>query len=372
MIHLITGLPGNGKTLFALTWVKAKAEKEGRPVFYARIADLKLPWTQIDPFEWFKCPANSIIVIDECQKSNDPADPKAPTLFGVRPRGAPVPEWVAALETHRHMGVDLVLITQHPMLVDSHVRRLVGLHFHVVRKFGLQSATVHEFTSVRENVDKSRADSTRHDFRYPKEAYQWYKSAEVHTHKARIPARVWWIGVMVLVFVAAVYWSASGWIARITGTHESALIKSVQPQGLPKGDSPPPGQAPRTAPAGDRLMTTADYLKAHAPRVPGLAYTAPIYDEVTKPQEAPYPAACVASYSRCHCYTTQATRLDMPDDLCRRIARDGFFVAWRQPESSGPASRQEAARPQAAGAAAPPSLPPPAPVEPVFTSHAPD
>lgn len=333
MIHLITGLPGNGKTLYALAWVKAKAEKEGRPVFYARIADLTLPWSPIDPFEWHKCPAGAIIVIDECQKSNDPADLKAPTLFGIRPRGAPVPEWVAALETHRHMGVDLVLITQHPMLIDSHVRRLCGIHFHVVRKFGLASATVHEFGSVREQVDKNRTDSTRHDFRYPKEAYGWYKSAEVHTHKARIPARIWWIGVMVLVLGASLYWIASQWAARITGEHESPLAQSIQPQGLPKPGQALPG-SPTARPAGNggQVLNSSDYIAAHAPRVPGLAYTAPVYDEVTKPTEAPHPAACIASYSRCQCYTTQATRLDMPEALCRQIARDGFFVAWRQSE----------------------------------------
>lgn len=340
MIHLITGLPGNGKTLYALAFVKAMAEKQGRPVFYARINELKLPWTQIDPFEWFKCPPGAIIVIDECQKARDPGDPMSPTLFGVRMRGAPVPEWVAALETHRHHGHDIVLITQHPMLVDSHVRRLVGLHFHVVRKFGLQSATVHEFSSVRENVDKARADSTRHDFKYPREAYTWYKSADVHTHKARIPARVWWIGVMALVFVGAVYWAASGWLGRITGSHESALVKSVLPDAPTKGQGLLPIAAPRSTNGNAQPVSKADYLAAHAPRVPGLAYTAPIYDEVTKPQEAPYPAACVASYSRCHCYTTQATRLDMPDELCRRIARDGFFVAWRKPDEQKPAASQ--------------------------------
>lgn len=360
MIHLITGLPGNGKTLYALAWVKAKAEKEGRPVFYARIADLTLPWTQIDPFEWHRCPPSSIIVIDECQKSNDPTDPKAPTLFGIRPRGAPVPEWVAALETHRHMGVDLVLVTQHPMLIDSHVRRLCGLHFHVVRKFGLASAVVHEFGSVREQVDKNRADSTRHDFKYPKEAYTWYKSAEVHTHKMRIPARVWWIGVMVLVIAGALYWVAASWASRIDGTHDSPLAQSVLPQGLPKPGQLVPGiSGPGVGANGGQVVSTSDYLRAHTPRVSGLAYTAPAYDEVTKPVEAPHPAACIASYSRCQCYTTQATRLDMPEALCRQIARDGFFVAWRQADVGRPQERSEPARSQAAGAPAPAVAPPP-------------
>ena len=149
MIVLITGLPGNGKTLYALDWVKRKADKEQRPVFYARIKGLTLPWTLIDPFEWDKCPANAIVVIDEVQQANDPTDPKSPSLFGVRQRGAVVPPWAAALETHRHKGIDLVLITQDPMLMDVHDRKLVGMHFHVKRVFGLQRATVHEFGGCR-------------------------------------------------------------------------------------------------------------------------------------------------------------------------------------------------------------------------------
>jgi zona occludens toxin len=43
VITLETGVPGSGKTLHTLSWVKAKADKEGREVFYSGIADLNLP-----------------------------------------------------------------------------------------------------------------------------------------------------------------------------------------------------------------------------------------------------------------------------------------------------------------------------------------
>jgi len=49
MITLITGLPGNGKTLYTISFVKALAEKENRPVFYSGITDLALDWTEIEP-----------------------------------------------------------------------------------------------------------------------------------------------------------------------------------------------------------------------------------------------------------------------------------------------------------------------------------
>lgn len=309
MIGLITGLPGNGKTLWALNFIKAKAEKEGRPVYYSGIADLMLPWTEIDGEKWMECPPNSIIVIDECQR-----------IYRPRSHGSNVPPHVSELETHRHKGVDIFLITQHPMLVDSNVRRLVGLHFHCVRKFGTQSATVHEWSSVKENCDKNREGSTRHDFMYPKEAYSWYKSAEVHTHKARIPMKVW-ILLSVPFIVAGLGWfTYARWQAKIHGDDTSASQSA--PVAVPGPASA--GRAPvRTGP-----VSAPDYVAQYAPRVRGLEYTAPAYDEVTKPVRAPYPAACVTNKKRCNCYSQQGTRLDVPRDMCEQIADGGFFMAW--------------------------------------------
>lgn len=302
MIGVFTGLPGAGKTLFALTWIKQLSESEKRPVFYSGIADLKLPWIEIDPLKWMDCPAGSIIVIDECQR-----------VFRPRANGSTVPEAISAMETHRHRGVDIYLITQHPMLIDQNIRRLAGLHFHVVRKWGTQSAIVHEWLHIKENCDKSRADSTQHAFKYPKDAYAFYKSAEVHTHKARIPTRVYVLAAVPLVLAALGYRIYSSMSDRVAGP---------QLPGSAAGADVQPGRAvPNSIPA-------VDYFGAQKPRVYGLAYTAPVYDQVTKPVRAPYPAACIANASRCQCYTQQGTRLDVPGDLCRGIAAGGFFVAW--------------------------------------------
>lgn len=321
MIVLITGLPGNGKTLYALDWVKRKAEKEARPVFYARIKGLTLPWTVIDPFAWMSCPPNAIVVIDEVQQSNDPVDPKSPSLFGVRQRGAAVPAWAAALETHRHMGIDLVLITQDPMLLDVHDRKLVGLHFHVKRNFGLQRATVHEFGGCRPNVAQSTSGSVRHEWSYPKEVYGWYKSAEVHTMKARVPMRVW-VLLGIPFVIAGLSWFA--WSRYLTPDRELPTLKAAAGSSESGTASSGLGQG-----AGSR-KSVAQYVEQFQPRVAGLAYTAPVYDDITRPVTAPYPAACVSMGDKCKCYTTQGTSLETGKDLCLQIVSGGFYVAWAQ------------------------------------------
>jgi zona occludens toxin len=310
VITLITGLPGNGKTLYALWWLKQQAEKDGRTVYFSGINDCKVPgWIEHEPERWMELPANSVILIDEVQRVMRP-----------RQHGSTVPPFVAALETHRHKGVDLVLITQHPMLLDSNVRRLVGQHFHCVRKFGSHFSTIHEWNAVKESCDKNREDSIRHEWRFPKEAFALYKSAEVHTHKRRIPMKVKLLLALPFIIGGIVY---AAW-NRLDPHKEKAPLKNAF-----TGETAAAGAA-GGATAKPGKLTTAEYLKEQAPRVPGLAYTAPVYDSITQPTEAPYPAACLSMGTRCECYSQQATKLDVPIDLCNTIAKGGFFLAWKQ------------------------------------------
>jgi len=321
MLTLITGLPGNGKTLYALQYVHAWSKREGRQVWYHGIKDLsdELGWhalpvktetfngKQVEVPQWWLCPANSIFLIDEAQNCG----------FGVRPRGM-VPEWGQQLEVHRHLGIDGVFITQDPKLIDSHDRALCELHFHLMRTFGMQRSTVHEFRPVRDNI-KSRTGSIQHKWAFPKHVFGWYKSAEAHTHKARIPMKVWVLAAIVVTLPLLSWFAWSHYL-------DPKRVRPGQVAAVGAPGQPVPNVAARSA-----KPTTAEWLAEQQPRVPGLAYTAPVYDEVTKPVAAPYPAACVYSSTMCRCYSQQGTRLDVPTGLCKSIADGGFFVSWQQP-----------------------------------------
>lgn len=330
-IELITGNPGAGKTLYALQVTKARSEKEHRQVFYSGIADLKLPWTEIDPQKWFEVPSNSIVVIDECQR-----------IFRLRTIGAKVPDYVSELETHRHKGIDLVFITQHPMLLDTNVRRLVGKHYHVARRFGMERSSIFEYESCKDQpLTKIDSATARHEWSYPKEAFGYYKSAEVHTVKRRLPAKYFVAAAAILAVGVAVFFTVSRFKDRIQGT-DSATVSLKSKLGEYQ---PIPGQ---------QSQKKGDYLADRLPRVASLAFTAPAYDEITKPVDAPFPSACIASKTRCQCYTQQATVLDVPDKLCRDIVRRGFFRDWEkktdlvkyQPDPERVASLDRRAQPE--------------------------
>lgn len=323
MIYLHTGLPGTGKTISTLARVRERAQKENRAVYYVGIEILKpemFPgWTKLeDPTKWHELPDGAIIVHDEAQ-----------TLYRPRGTGAMVPEHVAKMETHRHKGHDLYLITQHPMLVDSNVRRLAGEHVHAVRPFGAKLATLHKWGQVKEQCDKSRADSLQETFVYPKELFEAYKSATVHTHKFKMPGRVWWLLAIPLLLAACV-WGFVQWY--------SSFGKDTAPEqttgGMMTAAATGSGQA-------RAVKTKAEWMDERTPRIQGLAHSAPAFDQVTAPSRAPYPAACVAMGKTCRCYTDQATILDTPEGLCRQIVERGFFVEW---DTTPKSAREDRAR----------------------------
>lgn len=302
MIYLTTGQPGAGKTLWTIAYIKQLAERENRPVYYSGISDLKLPWIELDkPEEWFKLPQGSIIVIDEAQR-----------LFRPRGTGSSTPEYVAQLETHRHHGFDIFVITQHPMLVESNVRRLVGKHWHVMRAFGMHRATVHEFTNIKDNPDKSRTGSIRHEWKYPPEVFSFYKSAELHTHKRSIPVRVWMLIGIPFVIVPLVWFL----VVRLNPANAPASRLAETPKAFEQG-----GRQDVSRP-----LTTGEYVSLQIPRINDLPQSAPRYDEITQPVSAPKPVSCVESASRgCKCFSQQATPLAVSDNTCRMIVKQGWF-----------------------------------------------
>jgi zona occludens toxin len=322
MITLITGLPGNGKTLFALWFVKQKAERENREVYYHNIKDLTLPWSPFDAEKWMHLPKGSIIVFDEAQ-----------FVFSKKPNGSKLPDFYEQLAVHRHSGFDLVIITQHPSLIDNFVRQLVGQHFHAVRKFGLQRATIYEWGSVNPGpqLASSQKSAIPLKWAYPKEVFGYYKSAEVHTVKRSIPGKL----VLAVLFVAGVL--AFGYFALTQFQGRGAKAEQAKTGSAAAISSDTSGSAGGSSGGSaklglDPVADAKQYVFKETPRVAGLPQTAPKYDKLTEPVRVPVPAACVQigditskKAIRCKCYTQQGTPMDVEFNMCVQFAQHGFF-----------------------------------------------
>lgn len=340
MITLITGTPGAGKTLYCISKllrdlvgsvVKSTDEngeqKETTRRLVTNIPRLLLDHELIDGDEehglrgWHKwCKPGDVIVPDEVQRYWPP-----------RPNGSKVPEDISALETHRHKGVDFIIITQHPMLLDRNVLALVGRHLHVRRFGGIGASIVYEWDHCSRSLMYSKA-LNKSPFRYDKSVFKLYLSSELHTKpKTRIPT----LAYVVLVALAAAAYFVPSIVNRIAAKSDkpATQAQSGSPAPATSASHPagPAGHAkPLPVPAavpgtGLRPMTNNAVSPGqrgqpydHSMFVPVVSYeprSAPAYDHLREVVAMPRIVGRICNDAEpCYCITQQRTLV--PDDQC--------------------------------------------------------
>lgn len=325
MIYLTTGANGAGKTLITLRDVRAQQLKENRPVYYHGFdmddaKAVEFGWQKFDPKDWQALPDGSICVMDECQNE-----------FPLRRAGSEVPEYVQAIAQHRRRrGFDFWMVCPHPALLDVFVRRLIdkpSWHRHLKRAFGADVVSVLRFSAPDMKCEDPGAGARGEVSMvgYPKEVYSWYRSASLHTGKKKIPRAVYVLAACAIAVPSALYFAVTGVYKNATKQAKPATEFVANVPGTNGGHSGNPNIKQAA-----QVMTADDYIGQRSARLKDFPHTAPAYDDVTKPTEAPYPAACVQMGKTCKCYTQQATLLQVSGAVCLQIVAQGFFMDWKQ------------------------------------------
>ncbi len=329
-ITLVTGAPGNGKTAHVVDMLIDLSGK--RPIFIDGIPDLAIEHEPCPPVvDWtisvpdtsssqgqklsFTFPPNSLVVIDEAQR-----------VYRPRAASSRVPPEVAAFETHRHLGIDFILITQHPSLLDSNIRRLIGRHIHIRNTaFGRYRYEWAECGDPDNKTSRDIAASTRYSL--PKRAFNRYKSAELHTKtKIKLPMYAW-VFLFSLISIAGIAWYMTHRIAAKMKPETPGLERVTQSSGA-SIQSSPAAHDPREP------MTEREWVAQQQPRVSGFPHSAPMFDQLTQATEVPEPVGCMDSKrTGCKCYTQQGTLYRTTEEICRSIMKDGFFVHWKKQDA---------------------------------------
>jgi len=312
MLNFITATPGSGKTLYLINKLK---DIKDRKIYYHGIPDLKLDWTEIKDVQNYpdEIQDGSIVVIDEVSDH-----------FPVRSAKDKPPLGIEFIRKHRHRGIDLYFITQHPSLLDHAARRLVGNHVHLQRNFGMERAVMYENNKLMDTQnwhDLQAAEKTQ--FKYPKECYGLYKSAEVHTVKRKLPKKLLLLIPLLAMVFGGIYsgyqtlFSDDALQERIGGSvsdsadpNASSFVPSFKPQGKDK------------------------HINWHTdltPAIKGLPYTAPIYQKIAKVSALPKVSGCISQGNDCKCYTQQATLIDMSVSMCLSFLDNRPFDPFKKP-----------------------------------------
>lgn len=344
-IELYTGKPGNGKTALMMERLVAEAKRAARPIFASGIDGLQpgLATVLEDPRRWNDLTTDRA---PDCTCDKH-AEPHAHVL----PNGAlwfvdeawkwfghlhdatrqATPPHVLALAEHRHRGIDMIWTTQGPGQIYPFARPLIADHRHCVRRFGTSIIDVFHWEELQEDVKSApkREAAQRTTRALPKAVFGTYKSADLHTIKARVPLKVWALPVLV-VAAGVLLWFAVSWLrpdnfaADLTDAEGSAAAQAAP--SLSTGDGAHASGGKRT------YATVEDYIAAHQPRIATLPWSAPIYDgrDVTSDPQV----YCMASEAgtdaqgdyragSCRCTTEQGTPYALTDAECRMIARHG-------------------------------------------------
>lgn len=332
-IEIFTGQPGNGKTALMMERLLAESAKGERAIFAAGIDGLSpgLATVLDDPRDWNKrdlttgeylVPHGSLIFVDEAWK-----------WFGHlhdATRQA-TPKHVLDLAEHRHRGLDFVWTTQQPNQLYPFVRGLIGGHHHVVRRFGTKMIDVFSWGELNEEIKSSakRELAQRKTRLLPTQSFGAYKSAEVHTIKARIPFKV--LAIPGLVVAAAV----AAWFAYSSlrpDAYAASLTGKEATNAAPAASSLVPVQDGTAARSPKSYDTPTDYARAHLPRFGTMPWTAPVYDDRTitaDPQlycmstRDGYDGNGEWKTASCTCMTEQGTRYHLSQPECRTVARHG-------------------------------------------------
>lgn len=348
-----TGKQGASKTINAIKELDQLSAKTGRTVYYNNVTGFKPDhpsikgiWEPFDnPHEWFKLPANAIILIDEAQQ-----------FFRKRPQGSKVPEYVSALEIMRKDGHELHCITQCPKLLDHDMRSLCGLHVHFVRPKGANYAVRWEFPvpnlRVAETVSFTDAESSRRAI--PKEYFGVYESVKEGTehHFKFKPPRALYVLVGCLLLLGLAAWKIS----------DRVMADSEPVSDSEQVSQPSKGILATASPASMDAIGVDEYIAARTPRVADVPSSAPRYDQIAQPVTFPKPF-CVSTgdvemlkrnarrmtlgydedgkLSGCRCNSQQGTRVDVSFEFCMNVVSNGLFDDTKPDRQYVPASDRD-------------------------------
>ncbi|MDO4433720.1 MAG: zonular occludens toxin domain-containing protein [Alysiella sp.] len=338
-IVLITGKPGAGKTAhmvhLMLTDPIFKDQSGNLRKVFSNIKELQLPHIQVssiqseqaystdeqlsfhDCYQWIKKEENlgSIIIIDEVQD-----------VYPARSNGSKVPENVSWLNTHRHLGVDIFILTQDPKDIDSRVRNLVGKHYHIAKnKLGMR--TLLEWKYCANNPLTQSKDALAKIHKINDKVKDLYKSAEIHTQNHNKRSK--WVFVLpITILLIPIMFYMSYTLLKNMGkdtTEQAAQNTETISASAPISMNIEQQIAAQNAlqnPQQNRSLTAEMFIPTLAER----PESKPIYDSIRQVKQYERIAACIkGGKSDCTCYSDQATKLrEITKEMCIEYAENGL------------------------------------------------
>ena len=336
MIYLVTGTPGTGKTAMVVDMILNNVDglfkmtiEDGtvvdRPLYFCHIDGLdakKFKAHELSEEEIQSAPLDQImpqggvLIVDE-----------ADYTYPVRPPSQAVPPYIKTLKELRHHGFTLILMVQHPTMIDRYIRQLVGKHIHLERKaIGTKR---YEFFRCEESLNAAAFTSVvGSQYRPPKEAFKYYKSASQHI---KFKKKLHPVFIMIPIGIVFMFYLGVPLFSKWFGLSDNQSQKQKTEQQHAKIEEQDvlnvvqPPTLPQQSKFQEAAASVPEFSEAYyRPRVEGMPETAPIYDGIRSVNRMESVAACIKGRKGCDCYTDLGTKVSIKPETCRDWAENGL------------------------------------------------
>lgn len=358
-IVLVTGVPGTGKTAKVVSMMvndsMFQPDENGisRKVF-TNISGLKLPHIRVesdgdqypvstpetlsfhDIHEWIKKPENhgSIVIIDEVQD-----------VWPARSAGSKVPKNVSWLNTHRHLGVDIFVLTQNPKNIDINLRGLVKKHWHVaMNKLGMR--TLLEWKYCADNPITQAKDAFASLYKVDDKIFDLYKSAEIHTEN-KVKRTKWVYVLPVVLLLVPIFIGLSYYMLKNKYGAPPEELQTAEQAASGVLNEP---DLSGIATAKGQSLTPELYV----PTLADKPESKPLYDGVRQVKTFEMLSACIqGGETGCTCYSQQGTPLkEITKEMCKDYVKNGLPF---NPYKDSQTVQNRPSEPSAVGSPAPSS-----------------
>lgn len=334
MIYLITGTPGAGKTSNTLWDFLNNVDFLDRPKFATLIPNFDYDnhdVTELDSSDlenWRNLPSGSLIFVDE-------ADRFFPSGNGKNP-----PEWIREMARHRHYGIDFIIITQMPSMINDFLHGLIEAHIHYHRVRGNDYTTRYRWEFLQKNpyTKTNKALGLPEKVTVNPEVFKLYRSTELNTRRKEFP---WHAVIKIFLLCSSLLLAGIFCYWFLYARH---LTDDEPITTLDKSAVPAPAAMPLSADtvsvqpsAIEGALTSKDFVASN----PVLPWTAPAYADLARPTDFPRIAMCVSFPATdsdnvnpryrsggCRCFTQQYTPVDVSSVQCLRMVQEGWFDNW--------------------------------------------
>lgn len=315
-----------------------KPDENGvRRKVFTNIKGLKIPHTHIetdakklpkstdeqlsahDMYEWIKKPENvgAIVIVDEAQD-----------VWPARSAGSKIPENVQWLNTHRHQGIDIFVLTQGPKLLDQNLRTLVKRHYHIAaNKMGLR--TLLEWKVCADDPVKMASSAFSSIYTLDKKVYDLYESAEIHTVN-KVKRSKWFYALPVIILLIPLFVGLS---YKMLGSYGKKQEEpAAQESAATEQQAVLPDKTEGESVNNGNL--TADMF---VPTLPEKPESKPIYNGVRQVRTFEYIAGCIeGGRTGCTCYSHQGTALkEVTELMCKDYVKTACRLTHTKKKAKG-------------------------------------